>query len=139
MSYIKIEWINSLDQTERGEVTLRLPVQVGRGKQNDLILPTLAAGVSRQHARIEASARGIKVIDMRSANGTWHNGQEISRAIINQNMPVIIGAYMLNIKKQILCRKASCQQVIDHDAHMCPWCGQFTADALTREFDVVSA
>lgn len=137
-SLVKIKWQNSLDRTEQGEVTLRLPVQIGRGSYNDLVLPSLSAGVSRLHARIEASPRGLKVVDLNSANGTWTNGQEIHRAIMNEAYPLIIGTYLLTVSRQIVCRKESCQKVIDHSAAMCPWCGQFTTDALTRDLEQVA-
>jgi hypothetical protein len=47
----------------------------GRGEGSDLRLPE--TGVSRQHARFQASAQGWTVVDLGSTNGTFVNEQRL--------------------------------------------------------------
>lgn len=58
---------------ETRTVTLAENFRVGRSPQNDLILAD--SRVSRQHVRIEHTARGWEVIDLGSSQGFFVNGQ----------------------------------------------------------------
>ena len=51
-------------------------VTVGRGEDNDLVLPV--PEVSRHHARLEPAGAGWRVVDLGSRNGTWINGERVS-------------------------------------------------------------
>lgn len=70
----------STNPEERLDVALAPGVnKVGRLPEgNTLVLDSPA--VSRFHAQITVSARGIFVRDLGSANGTFHNGQRVSSA-----------------------------------------------------------
>jgi pSer/pThr/pTyr-binding forkhead associated (FHA) protein len=65
----------------RQEFLLNKPlVTLGRATTNDIIF---AQGrVSRNHAEVQCTAEGITLIDLKSANGVWVNGQRISEAKI---------------------------------------------------------
>ena len=66
--------IQSLDKTEQFQVS-KATVEVGRGADNDLVLPFPT--VSTRHARIVADASGCRIMDLGSANGTFVNGTEL--------------------------------------------------------------
>lgn len=53
---------------------------VGRSSSNDWILEI--QGVSRQHAKLTASAEGIEVEDLGSSNGSFVNGDKVTKATL---------------------------------------------------------
>ncbi|MDI3417796.1 ABC transporter ATP-binding protein/permease [Streptomyces luteolus] len=57
--------------------------RIGRAPDNDLIVPDLL--VSRRHAELRTGPEGYEIVDVGSHNGTYLNGQPVSRA------PVIPG------------------------------------------------
>lgn len=71
---------------EDGFAPLRLfgnsPKTVGRDEGNDLMLPH--PEVSRRHARIERDGFGWRVVDLRSTNGTWVNGERVHVAAVSE-------------------------------------------------------
>ncbi len=50
-------------------------IQIGRNVDNDIVLPT--DGVSRHHARLQATSLGWEVEDMGGVNGTWLDGRRL--------------------------------------------------------------
>ncbi|MBJ81142.1 MAG: hypothetical protein CMH60_07495 [Myxococcales bacterium] len=50
---------------------------LGRGSSNDIVLKD--ASISRNHARIQRDRDGFMIVDQRSGNGTFVNGQKISQ------------------------------------------------------------
>ncbi|NEE62012.1 FHA domain-containing protein, partial [Streptomyces sp. SID8455] len=56
-------------------------VRIGRDAGNDLVIDDLV--VSRQHAELRALADGRhEIVDLGSHNGTFLNGQPVSRAVL---------------------------------------------------------
>lgn len=53
---------------------------LGRSMENDISLKV--AHLSRHHARLSVTERGLQVEDLNSANGTFVNGQRIERAML---------------------------------------------------------
>ena len=51
------------------------------GRADDAGLPLAGDGISRQHARLTPGDDGVMVEDLGSANGTFLNGQRVSREI----------------------------------------------------------
>lgn len=51
---------------------------IGRAPENDVVLSS--SDVSRQHARIDASARSVRIHDLRSTNGTRINGEAVTQS-----------------------------------------------------------
>ncbi|GAA2649464.1 FHA domain-containing protein [Streptomyces vastus] len=65
-------------------------VRLGRGGDNDLVVDDLV--VSRRHAELRAHADGTyEIVDLGSHNGTFLNGQPVSRALISEGDIVGIG------------------------------------------------
>jgi eukaryotic-like serine/threonine-protein kinase len=50
-------------------------VTLGRNADNDVVLP--AEGVSRHHARLQATSLGWEVLDLGGVNGTWINDRRL--------------------------------------------------------------
>ena len=73
------------------------PFHIGRQAESGLHLPD--ARVSRQHAVIEAEMLGgYSVRDLNSHNGTFLNGQRVSRADLHDGDVLTIGPFELTIR-----------------------------------------
>src|SRR5215510_5159537 len=57
------------------------PVVLGRGEGCDLVLPDAERNVGRQHVRVTRRT-AIEIEDLRSKNGTWHEGERVRRAVL---------------------------------------------------------
>ena len=69
-------------------VPLSRPViTIGRNAENDIVLPT--EGVSRLHARLQATLLGWEIIDLGGVNGTWLNDHRLR---IESATPVLPGS-----------------------------------------------
>lgn len=76
-----------------GEATL----QIGRGRDNDIVLPDPLKGVSRIHAELRFENGHYVVVDLQSQNGTWVNGRRVERAEVPLGAEIAIGAYRLTL------------------------------------------
>jgi ABC transport system ATP-binding/permease protein len=66
-------------------------IRIGRTADNDLALPD-DLGVSRYHAELRESGPGrYEIIDLNSHNGTFVNGQRISRAALAEHDVIGVG------------------------------------------------
>lgn len=75
--------LTALANSEAGSISLEhfylgKPLIVGRGESCDITLPD--SSVSREHAQLIPSNKSFMLIDNYSANGTYLNGEEISKA-----------------------------------------------------------
>lgn len=66
---------------------------VGRARENSFVLKDIAA--SRQHLRIEIDARGARVVDLGSGNGTRLNGKRIAEQPLHHGDRIEIGGSVL--------------------------------------------
>jgi ABC-type multidrug transport system ATPase subunit len=77
----------------RPTARMPLPAQVmriGRTPGNDLVLPDL--DVSRSHAELRKSPTGsYEIVDLDSHNGTFVNGQQVTRKLLSEQDLVSIG------------------------------------------------
>ncbi len=87
-------------EIEIGERTLRL----GRGDQNDVVLPDPAKSVSRFHAELRAEQGRFLVVDLNSQNGVWVAGRRVPQATLEPGVPVVVGTYQLILKPEPLAR-----------------------------------
>jgi len=69
--------------------------RIGRGDACDIRLG--AARVSRDHAYIEHSAEGYFVVDSNSANGTFVNGDRVTRCVLSAGDLLQIGPVKLRV------------------------------------------
>jgi pSer/pThr/pTyr-binding forkhead associated (FHA) protein len=70
---------------------------IGRAPGADFIVD--ATLVSRLHCRLTAGAAELEVVDLDSANGTYVNGQRVSRASLQSGDRLSIGAVELIISR----------------------------------------
>ena len=73
---------------------------VGRDPSCDIHLPDLL--VSRSHAEIRVGRDSAEIIDLRSGNGTFVNGQRVTQAAIYEGDLITIGHYLLQVEGSAL-------------------------------------
>ncbi|EUA86310.1 ABC transporter family protein [Mycobacterium ulcerans str. Harvey] len=73
----------------------QLVVTIGRGADNNVVLNDLL--VSRRHAVLRRSGDQWELVDNHSANGTYVNGNRITRALIGPNDIVGIGHQLMHL------------------------------------------
>lgn len=61
------------------EVPLNFTEDFDIGRDEQLEIPVMDPTVSRRHARLRQTERGVLVIDLRSMNGTFVNGERVKR------------------------------------------------------------
>ena len=66
---------------------------IGRGFAATLQLED--PGVSRRHAIVVQRRSGVRILDDRSANGTWVNGRRVFEADLNDGDVIVIGRAVL--------------------------------------------
>ena len=66
---------------------------VGRAKRADFIVD--AALVSRLHCRITASADKLEVVDLKSTNGTFVNGDKITKRALRHGDTILVGKHKI--------------------------------------------
>jgi ABC transport system ATP-binding/permease protein len=64
-------------------------VKIGRATDNDIVIPDVLA--SRHHATLVPTAAGTEILDNRSINGTFVNGQRVESAMLRDGDVVTIG------------------------------------------------
>lgn len=67
---------------------------VGRHPEADIFFDDVT--VSRRHAEISRTEAGFELVDQRSLNGTYVNGERVDRAILTNGSEVRIGKFRLN-------------------------------------------
>lgn len=74
-------------------------LQIGRGRDNDIVLPDSQKGVSRTHAELRFENGRYILVDLQSQNGTWLNGQRIERAEVPPDAEITVGEYRLRFQQ----------------------------------------
>jgi hypothetical protein len=74
--------------------------RIGRGDQNDIVLPDPAKSVSRFHAELRFEQGKYSIVDLNSQNGTWVAGRRVPQAVLEPGVPVVLGTYRLVLKKE---------------------------------------
>ena len=92
-----------LRTTEDGERSFRFRIMpgsiktIGRARRADFIMN--AALVSRLHCRLAAGAGEIEAVDLESTNGTYVNGQRVTRGILKEGDRLRVGAVELVVTR----------------------------------------
>jgi hypothetical protein len=73
-------------------------MQIGRGRDNDVVLPDAEKGVSRVHAELRYENGHYVIVDLQSQNGTWLNGRRVERAEVPVGAEIALGEYRLTIQ-----------------------------------------
>jgi ABC-type multidrug transport system ATPase subunit len=64
-------------------------IKIGRATDNDIVIPDVLA--SRHHATLVPGPGGTQIVDNRSINGTFVNGQRVDSAVLRDGDVVTIG------------------------------------------------
>ena len=70
-------------------------LRIGRLPENDLVLPDDGKAISKVHAELRMEKGVYVVYDLGSTNGTWLDGERITRAPLTVGREVVIGPYRL--------------------------------------------
>ena len=94
-------WLLKTDEQAEAPFTFRiLPGSiktVGRATRADFIVD--AALVSRLHCRLTAGATELEVVDLDSTNGTFVNGERISRVVVKEGDRLGVGRVELIVSR----------------------------------------
>lgn len=97
MARLRITCGDGIEQTvELREQKLR----IGRGRDNDLVLPDPQKGVSRVHAELRYENGRYVILDLQSQNGTWVNGRRVERAEVPAGAEIALGEYRLILQNE---------------------------------------
>jgi hypothetical protein len=80
-----------------GEYPLGLQAEIVIGRSSELDMVLVEDMVSRRHARIACADAQITIEDLGSTNGTFVNGEKISRASLKEGDRVLIGTSILKV------------------------------------------
>lgn len=69
--------------------------RIGRGDQNEIVLPDPAKSVSRFHAELRYENGAYTIVDLNSQNGTWVAGKRVPQVVLQPGVPVVVGTYRL--------------------------------------------
>jgi len=62
---------------------------IGRGLDNDLVLEDQR--VSRHHAELQLVGGKVRILDLKSTNGTWVNGKRVAEYVLSHGDTVSVG------------------------------------------------
>ena len=103
--------------TEKGGETRELEftnnqVTVGRVDANDIVLPK--GNISKRHSKIVAQDDKVVIVDLKSTNGTYVNGDKISGPkVVAEEDKVYIGDFTLQIVRKKAEAEAEAESEID--------------------------
>lgn len=83
---------------ETREFSLKDNISIGRSPTNDIVLK--APKVSRQHAAINKYNNQFIIIDLKSSNGVYVNGQKVDECVLNSGDEISIGGYKFVLSKR---------------------------------------
>lgn len=76
-------------------------LQIGRARDNDIVLTGAEKGVSRVHAELRFENGRYVIVDLQSQNGTWVNGRRVERGEVSPGAEIAIGEYRLTIQGEV--------------------------------------
>jgi pSer/pThr/pTyr-binding forkhead associated (FHA) protein len=88
-------------EVDDGEERLLLPLRpgtthVGRSFAADVFLEDMS--VSRRHAIVHARPSSVRILDDRSANGTFVNGRRVTEAELNDGDVIVLGRVVVTYR-----------------------------------------
>lgn len=95
----QLEYIDSENDDPFETLVMGDHVSIGRAPSNDLVLQ--APKVSRQHAAINKYKDQYIIIDLKSSNGVYVNGQKVDEHPLMDGDEISIGGYKMNLKKVV--------------------------------------
>jgi len=86
------------DGPEQEFMLAKARVSIGRATTNDIIVSDVR--VSRDHARLEYGAGGLRLVDLNSSNGTRLNGVHIDQEILKPGDTISLGSHQLKYQTE---------------------------------------
>jgi FHA domain/Domain of unknown function (DUF4388) len=80
-----------------GEFALEEGREIFVGRSSDLGMVLVEEMVSRKHARILARGTSVEIEDLGSTNGTFVNGERITKATVGEGDRILIGSNILRV------------------------------------------
>lgn len=80
-----------------GEFPLRMNREIIIGRSSDLDMVLVEDMVSRRHAKITSTASEVYIQDLGSTNGTFVNGEKISRSRITEGDRILVGTSIIKL------------------------------------------
>jgi len=80
-----------------GEFPLRMDREIIIGRSSDLDMVLVEDMVSRRHAKISTGNGEIAIQDLGSTNGTFVNGEKVSRARLNEGDRILVGTSIIKL------------------------------------------
>jgi hypothetical protein len=80
-----------------GEFPLRMNREIIIGRSSDLDMVLVEDMVSRRHAKIQTTETDIFIQDLGSTNGTFVNGEKISRSRLNEGDRILVGTSIIKV------------------------------------------
>lgn len=80
-----------------GEFPLRMNREIIIGRSSDLDMVLVEDMVSRRHAKITSTAADVYIQDLGSTNGTFVNGEKISRSRLNEGDRILVGTSIIKL------------------------------------------
>jgi membrane fusion protein (multidrug efflux system) len=69
---------------------------IGRSPESDLVITDSKCSV--RHARIHSDAKGLRISDLGSSNGTFVNGEKVESAPLEDGATIAIGAAVITVR-----------------------------------------
>lgn len=82
-------------------IVTQLPCRIGRGKENDLVIPDL--GLSRAHAILKLDITGyLRIVDLNSTNGVFVNRQRVvGFGLLKENDVIHLGTAEFRLRTRL--------------------------------------
>src|SRR5262245_48730954 len=90
---------NDVDQQPKEYSFTQGEVVIGRSPECQVCLKDF--GISRQHAKLTADANGVRIVDLKSKNGTQVNGVPVVEAPLKDGDRILLGKFQLVFAKAL--------------------------------------
>src|SRR6187431_1843250 len=80
-----------------GEFPLRMNREIIIGRSSDLDMVLVEDMVSRKHAKISTTDAEVDIQDMGSTNGTFVNGEKITRSRLQEGDRILVGTSIIKM------------------------------------------
>lgn len=80
-----------------GEFPLRMNREIIIGRSSELDMVLVEDMVSRRHAKITSTANDVYIQDLGSTNGTFVNGEKVSRSRLSEGDRILVGTSIIKL------------------------------------------
>jgi adenylate cyclase len=90
---------NDVDQQPKEYSFIEGEIVIGRSPECQVCLKDF--GISRQHAKLVADPNGVRIVDLKSKNGTQVNGVPVVEAPLKDGDRILLGKFQLTFAKAL--------------------------------------